>query len=323
MADTTKNTMLRSPTYGTEEDTPTGPRGHTTAPVDVSSFPNIDGAFEGSFAATARDRPEASPTPWYYRREYYTGGWTDRTIWRSLVVECVATTCQIYIGGQFGMTLMESGTTQITAYVGIFNTFLLATFIYATATATGGHLNPMITFATVLCGLTPVSRGTFLMTAQITGGILAGGLLLGTWGHDRAVSHLGGGNFFDPSIISPGQVLLNEIMSCATLLVLAIGTGLDPRQQILYGRQLGPLLVGLSVGVVSCASTRIAPGYTGASMNPARAIALAIASSHWENQWVWWVGPALGSILVALMYRLAPPSHFQGQAGSKAQLSVA
>ena len=73
--------------------------------------------------------------------------------------ECVSTACFIYVSGQFGMTLMSSGITQSTAYVGIFNAANLALFIYATATATGGHLNPMITFTTVLCGLTPVPRG--------------------------------------------------------------------------------------------------------------------------------------------------------------------
>jgi hypothetical protein len=94
---------------------------------------------------------------------------------------------------------------------------------------------------------------------------------------------------------------------------LAIGTGLDPRQQVLYGRQLGPLLVGLSLGLVSCSTTGIAPGYTGASMNPTRALALAIAGRNWHRKyflmcvyhrkeadrdiyrntdhWVWWVGP--------------------------------
>lgn len=65
---------------------------------------------------------------------------------------------------------------------------------------------------------------------------------------------------------------------------LAIGTGLDPRQQVLYGRQLGPLLVGLSLGLVSSSTTGIAPGYTGASMNPARALALAIASRNWHRE---------------------------------------
>lgn len=54
---------------------------------------------------------------------------------------------------------MNMGVTQFVAYVGIFNSVFLALFIYATATATGGHLNPMITFTTVLCGLTPVPRG--------------------------------------------------------------------------------------------------------------------------------------------------------------------
>lgn len=57
------------------------------------------------------------------------------------------------------MTLMNSGVTQLAAYVGIYNAVFLSLFIYATATATGGHLNPMITFTTVLCGLTPVPRG--------------------------------------------------------------------------------------------------------------------------------------------------------------------
>ncbi len=65
---------------------------------------------------------------------------------------------------------------------------------------------------------------------------------------------------------------------------LAIGTGIDPRQQVLYGRQLGPLLVGLSLGLVTCATTGIAPGFTGACMNPARAIGLAIAGWNWHGE---------------------------------------
>ncbi|KAK4100128.1 aquaporin-like protein [Parathielavia hyrcaniae] len=278
-----------------------GPRSSKTQPVD--------GAFPGSFAGTARDITVHHARPWYRRREYYLEGWRDPVIWRTALVEFVATACSIYLGGQYGMTLMNSGVTQVIAYVGIFNSVFLALFIYATATATGGHLNPMITLTTVLCGLTPVPRGVILMTSQVLGGILAGGVLRGAWGTERAVSHMGGGNFFDPTQITPGQVLLTEVMSSFTILYLAIGTGLDPRQQVLYGRQLGPLLVGLSLGIVSCATSAVAPGYTGAGMNPARAIGLAIAGSNWRNHWVWWAGPAAGSTLIALMYRFAPPSY--------------
>lgn len=61
------------------------------------------------------------------------------------------------------------------------------------------------------------------------------------------------------------------------MLFLAYGVGLDPRQALLFGPRLGPLLVGMSLGLVSFASTGMAPGYTGAQMNPARCFAFGIA----------------------------------------------
>ncbi|KAM7201881.1 aquaporin-like protein [Rhypophila sp. PSN 637] len=273
----------------------------------------VDGAFGGSFAGPAAQGlyTEADSIPWYRRRSYFVDGWTDEVVWRSAFVECIATACMVYISAQFGVTLMNHGITQVVAYVGIFSAILLSTFIYATASATGGHMNPMITFTTILCGLTPVSRGTILIAAQTLGGAMAGGLILGSLGRDRATAYKGGGNFFDPDVISPGQVLLIETISGLTVLILAIGNGLDPRRQALYGHRLGPLLVGLSVGLVLCAGTGLAPGYTGPGLNPTRGLALAIAGNHWQNHWVWWVGPALGSILSAAMYNFAPPSFIE------------
>lgn len=87
----------------------------------------------------------------------------------------------------------------------------------------------------------------------------------------------GGGCFFDPSIVTVNQVVLNEICSSFVLLFLAYGVGLDPRQALLFGPRLGPLLVGMSLGLVSFSSSGMAPGYTGAQMNPARCFAFGIA----------------------------------------------
>ncbi|KAH8909136.1 aquaporin-like protein [Coniochaeta sp. PMI_546] len=227
------------------------------------------------------------------------------------MVELFATAFQLYMSGQLGITLINYKIVQIAAYVGIYNSLLLAVFIYATAPASGGHMNPLITFASMICGLCPVSRGVLYMLAQTTGGALAGGVLLGSWGKDRAVSHMGGGVFFDPAIISPGQVLLTEIMSSAAMVFLAIGVGLDPRQQLVFGPQLAPLLVGISMGLVTSSTTGVAPGYAGASINPARAFGLAVARGSFDHQWIWWVGPALGAMVVAILYEIAPPSHAQ------------
>lgn len=64
--------------------------------------------------------------------------------------------------GQIGATLIGYGTPQIGAYIGISNVLLLSAFIYATAAPSGGHLNPTITFCTMLSGICPVPRGVSL-----------------------------------------------------------------------------------------------------------------------------------------------------------------
>src|SRR6266566_2474136 len=76
------------------------------------------------------------------------------------LVEGVPTMLLCYISAQFGITVIGYGIQQVAAYVGIFNTVLLSVFIYATATASGGHINPTITWTTFWCGLCPAPRGT-------------------------------------------------------------------------------------------------------------------------------------------------------------------
>lgn len=45
--------------------------------------------------------------------------------------------------------------------------------------------------------------------------------------------------------------------------------------------------------------------FTGCSLNPARAFAVAIAAHHFPGyHWIYWLGPALGSVLAVGLYRL-------------------
>jgi glycerol uptake facilitator-like aquaporin len=64
---------------------------------------------------------------------------------------------------------------------------------------------------------------------------------------------------------------------------LAFGVGLDPRQALVFGPQLGPILVGMTLGLVSFATTGTAGGFTGANMNPARCFAFAVARGSFER----------------------------------------
>ncbi|KAK6856752.1 MIP transporter [Apiospora arundinis] len=284
---------------------------------------NLKGAnFHGSFAAiTARHKTKhLHNRPWYRRYAYFTGGWGDRAIWRAGVVEAVGTFCLTWLVGQSNIVLAnmqgQHTTVQTAAsnvgYVALWSAALLAVLVAATAPGSGGHLNPMVTFSTVLCGLCPLSRGVIYLCFQMIGATIAGGCLLGSWGVERAATYHGGGCFYDSSVLEPTQVLLIEAVSCFILLFLIFGVGLDPRQAALFGPHLVPVLVGLCFGVVAFVSQGLVPGYAGANMNPAKCFGIAIATNDYSAQWIWWVGGLIGGIMQAILYNFNPPWQVHG-----------
>ena len=114
---------------------------------------------------------------------------------------------------------------------------LLSLFIYALAPASGGHINPIITFATMATGLTGFSRGILYVIAQVTGAAVAGGLIQGSFGRDLALlyiilhpyllqsltsnSYNGGGCYLVTTVISEGQAyLIESVLSFILLSVL-------------------------------------------------------------------------------------------------------
>ncbi|KAK0740383.1 aquaporin-like protein [Schizothecium vesticola] len=281
-------------------------------------------AFEGTFAPDARPPFDPVSKPWYRDQDYFWGGWADKSVWKSALVECVGTASMNLLTGQIGATLIGYGTPQIGAYIGLSNVLLLSAFIYATAAPSGGHLNPTITFCTMLSGICPVPRAVLYICAQTLGSAVAGGVLAGIWGKTRSVALHGGGCFFTPSAdVTAGQIFLNEIASSFVLLFLAFGLGLDPRQAVLFGPRLGPLLVGVALGLTTFASSGMIPGYTGANMNPGRCLSLNLAGRDFSGQWIWWTGPAIAAMLLAALYNVVPPNHAAPKEKASAQPNLA
>jgi len=61
--------------------------------------------------------------------------------------------------------------------IAIINGLLLALLIFAFAPGSGGHLNPMITFATMLTGHTQIYRGIVYIAAQVGGACIGSQLV--------------------------------------------------------------------------------------------------------------------------------------------------
>jgi len=97
-------------------------------------------------------------------------------------IEGIGTACICYMSATIYITIGSFETKVAAAWVGASNVFLISLFIYAVAPASGGHMNPMITLATVLTGLTGFSRGILYMIAQVMGAALTGGLIRGSFG---------------------------------------------------------------------------------------------------------------------------------------------
>jgi glycerol uptake facilitator-like aquaporin len=61
-------------------------------------------------------------------------------------------------------------------------------------------------------------------------------------------------------------------------------------------------VAGFGVGLAVAIETLVAAPFTGAALNPARSFGPALATHHWQNHGVYWVGPLFGGALAGILY---------------------
>ncbi len=74
---------------------------------------------------------------------------------------------------------------------------------------------------------------------------------------------------------------------------------------VVYGSAVdvrAPKIGGLAIGLTIALDILFGGPITGGSMNPARNFGPALASGHWNNHYVYWVGPLIGGALAGLIY---------------------
>jgi MIP family channel proteins len=159
----------------------------------------------------------------------------------------------------------------------------------------GGHFNPGVSAAFWVTKKLSTLHTIAYWIAQLLGGI-AGAYAL------RAVM---------PPSVWNGPVWLGTPMLTADytrlhgmilegvmtfLLVFVIfATAADPRGAF-------NKIAGFAIGLTITMDILMGGPFTGAAMNPARALGPALASRQWSNQGVYWVGPLLGAVLAGWIY---------------------
>ena len=78
------------------------------------------------------------------------------------------------------------------------------------------------------------------------------------------------------------------------LLLAVFGTAVDER---------APKIGGFAIGLTVALDIMVGGAISGGSMNPARSLGPAIVSMHFAAWYVYWIGPILGAIIAALIYK--------------------
>jgi glycerol uptake facilitator-like aquaporin len=221
------------------------------------------------------------------------------TVWISLSPSAAAIPTPATAAGVFATTPFLGALVG-----GVSNVILLSLFIFAFSPVSGGHLNPNITIATFFARLTSLPRMVLYVAFQTVGAILAGLLIRATYGSRDFVA---GGCAIDTTLVPVGDAFALEFICDLALLFMSFGVGLDPRQRQVFGPALGPILVGLVLGILSFGTSFTRRGYNGVSANPARCLGVFVGSRFPRYHWIHWVGAILADIVHGVVYFVAPP----------------
>lgn len=181
------------------------------------------------------------------------------------------------------------------AVVGLVHGFLLFGLIVMFGVASGGHFNPAVTLAAAAIKRIAPVDAVIYMLAQLSGGVLGALLAKGLLVDEGRATHYGaaqvsgllGGNF-------QGMIIEGIGTFCLVLVILA---AVYSAKSV---KDWAPLAIGTTLGFI----VMVGGPLTGGSYNPARWFGPALVGNEWGGVWPFLVGPILGSLLAAVVYKL-------------------
>lgn len=180
--------------------------------------------------------------------------------------------------------------------------------IFAVGKISGAHLNPAVTLGLWSIGEIPGEEVMYYIFGQLIGaflGAIAAFLhYYPHWAKTASADEKLAVFSTAPALRHSASNLLSEIMGTAVLLFLILSIGTNT-----FTEGLNPLVVGLVVVVIGLSLG----GTTGYAINPARDLGPRIAhallpipgkrDSDWAYAWIPVIGPILGGIFGALLFR--------------------
>ncbi|HEX5424549.1 MAG TPA: aquaporin [Candidatus Acidoferrales bacterium] len=187
--------------------------------------------------------------------------------------------------------------------------FGVAAMVSALAHISGAHLNPAVTVGMWVNRRLDTLYSFFYIVAQLVGSLAAAYLLVAALPESAWVTDGLGTPDLAPDITRWRGMVIAGVLA-AVIVFVYFATIVDESGAF---RKFGGFAVGLAV----TADVLFGTPFVGASAaNPARTFGTALASRHWHNHGVFWIGPLFGAIIAAVVYERfflgdQPPSDSQ------------
>ena len=244
----------------------------------------------------------------------------------NLLAETVGTALLVLLGGGVVANVLlarskghNSGWIVITVGWGV----AVAVAIYAVGRISGAHLNPAVTIGLASIGSFAWTDVPGYIAAQVLGAFLGAALVWLAYLPHWAITTDPGAKLgvfaTGPAVRNPVANVTTEIIGTAVLVfgVLAIGANAQsltrPNEidlSVVFSHGLQPLLVGILVLGIGVSLG----GPTGYAINPARDFGPRLAhallpipgkgDSDWGYAWIPIVGPVIGGVLGALLFKI-------------------
>jgi MIP family channel proteins len=174
---------------------------------------------------------------------------------------------------------------------------VIALMVYAFGHVSGAHINPAVTIPMMITKKISVADGIGYIIFQVIGAIIATLSLMAIlpeigkpvlWG-----GHGGPSELLNHSVMS--GFVVEVILTFFLVLVIFMTAVHKKAPKSVYGAAIGGMVFLLHI---------VGIPLTGASMNPARSLAPAVATGDaglLEIQWLYWVAPIIGGIIAGVI----------------------
>lgn len=199
---------------------------------------------------------------------------------RQYLAEFIGTFALVFCGT--GAIVIDQQTGAVT-HVGIAITFglIVMSIIYALGSISGAHINPAVSIAFTFAGRFPLRQLPFYIFCQFAGGILASAVLKYLFPQNEMLGAT------IPSGVESQSFVLEFLLTFFLMLVI-INVATGSKEQGMFA--------GIAIGSVVLLEAMFAGPICGASMNPARSLAPALVSGHFEHLWVYLTATPLGAL---------------------------